>query len=561
MTLHELLTAIARPVFRAGAIILVLLAMMSPANGASTGPEDIAFSQSQAAVEAYDFVEVSIHVKALHVRNPFTDAKVEGNFGKAGHQPIFVRGFCDSEDGSVYRIRFMPNEPGEYTYQITFSEENFTQAQRGAFRATDGHRKGIVRVDPKYLWHFVWEGTGQHYFYNGTTAFYLMAWKDEHVIRAAIDRLSSLEVNRLRVLLTGRSSMYWGEPIVPSGEFRPYLNAWVAARPFSIDNPGFDYTRFNVEYFQKFERMLTYARSKDMVISVIMDWNDSKVHPAALSEDEQRYYRYAAARLAAFANITWDLGDDISEYRSLAWSHEMGTRLVEEWDSYHHLGTDHPTDNTQQDRASAWFGFTSFQRWERPLHDWMLNQRKLQATTGRIIPQTDEEYGYEDHYPAWTPNHPDQQSADADRRAAWEMSMAGTYQTTGETAKEGTGVWPDTGGGWVDGRGDDRMVMLRGYAHMVDFFTSFDWWKTNPDDAMVTPGNMCLADPGKTYAVYLPKGERVTVQLAPGIYGAKWFNPRTGLSTDLPDALGPTWTSSQPADDADWAILLIRRNN
>jgi hypothetical protein len=44
--------------------------------------------------------------------------------------------------------------------------------------------------------------------------------------------------------------------------------------------------------------------------------------------------------------------------------------------------------------------------------------------------------------------------------------MAGAYQTTGETAKRGTGVWPDTGGGWVNGRGDDSMEMLNGMAHM-----------------------------------------------------------------------------------------------
>jgi hypothetical protein len=38
----------------------------------------------------------------------------------------------------------------------------------------------------------------------------------------------------------------------------------------------------------------------------------------------------------------------------------------------------------------------------------------------------------------------------------WEIAMAGCYQTTGETANRGTGVPPDTGGGWVSGRGDTR---------------------------------------------------------------------------------------------------------
>jgi hydrogenase maturation protease len=44
----------------------------------------------------------------------------------------------------------------------------------------------------------------------------------------------------------------------------------------------------------------------------------------------------------------------------------------------------------------------------------------------------------------------------------------------GESARRGTNIWPDTGG-WIDGRGDDTMVMLKGYAHMVDFFTKKTW--------------------------------------------------------------------------------------
>jgi hypothetical protein len=70
------------------------------------------------------------------------------------------------------------------------------------------------------------------------------------------------------------------------------------------------------------------------------------------------------------------------------------------------------------------------------------------------------------------------------RRTAWDIAMAGAYGTTGESARRGTGIWPDTGGGWVNGRGDDTMTMLAGYAHMVDFFTSFEWWKTEPHDEL-----------------------------------------------------------------------------
>lgn len=537
---------------------LLILGSAAVPRGLEAAPREVSFAQSASSLEAYDFVEVTLNVDAPDVKNPFTDATVTGEFGQAGGKALAVDGFADSADGSVYRIRFMPASAGDYTYSVTYRQGDFTRTHSGSFAASDGRRKGIVRVDPQFPWHFIWEGTGEHYFLNGTTAYLLLGFTDEKVIQASIDRLHRLKVNRMRVLLAGRPSLsLWSEPIIPTDRFRVCLNPWVAERPDSLDNPGFDYSRFNLPYWQKYERMLRYARARDMIISIVLDWNDSKVHPAALSDDEKRYFHYAAARLGAFSNLNWDLGDDISAFRSLEWSHQMGT-LLEQWDAYHHLATDHPIDNLQQDRTASWFGFTSFQYWPRPLHEWMLNQRKAQAATGRIIPQTDEEYGYEDHYPIWSPSYPDGASADANRRAAWEMAMAGTYQTTGETAKRGTGAWPDTGGGWVNGRGDDSMVMLEGYAHMVDFFTGLPWWRTDPHDELVTAGDFCLAEPGKLYLVYLPMSGKVTVRLEPGEYAANWFNPRSGKTVPLPAANGPEWTSPQAPDDGDWALVLKR---
>src|SRR6266849_8947404 len=353
---------------------------------------EVTFTSSSDKVEAYDFVEVTLAVKKPTAKNPFTDVSITGQFQRESDTPLAVEGFCDSADGSTYRIRFMPAKPGKYTYSVSFRQGDVTRTNSGKFEATDGKRRGVLRVDKDHPCHFLWEGTRDHYFFNGNTAFLLMGWQEEKVIRDALDRQQRLKVNRLRVLLGGgRSSSFWGEPIIPSKEFQAYLAPWVAERPDDPTHPGFDYARFNVAHWQKFERMLRHARGLDLIISVVLDWNDSRVHPAAAGDDERRYFRYAANRLGAFSNITWDLGDDISLYRDLAWSHKMGTYLFES-DPYHHLATDHPVDNKHQDRTAERFGFTSFQEWSRQQHGWMLQQRDAQKKTGRIIPQVNEEY-------------------------------------------------------------------------------------------------------------------------------------------------------------------------
>jgi len=526
---------------------------------ATAAPREVSFSAGAKSVEAYDFAEVTINVAAPDALNPFTDVTILGSFAKAGtSERTNAEGFCDSPDGSVFRIRFMPSAPGDYTYSITFRQGGFEKTSTGAFRATDGRRRGPIRVDPKYPWHFIWQGTGEHYFFNGTTAYWLPGWRDERIIDDSLERLHRLKVNRLRVMLAGAANQFWGEAVMPGDNFTVFLRPWLAEAPESYDHPGIDFTRFNIPYWQKWERMLRFARERDMIISVVLDTPLHGAQAPAGSPDERRYFRYAVARLSAFSNITYDLGDDLDSFRDETWAHQTGT-LIESWDPYEHLATSHPVNPVHQDRAAAWFGFTSIQEWSRRQHALMLEQRQIQLKTGRIIPQTNEEYGYEDHYPRWAPPPPGD-SAETLRQTAWEIAMAGAYGTTGESCRRGTNIWPDTGGGWINGRGDDSMVMLNGYAHMVDFFTSFEWWKTEPHDELVNNGAYCLAKPGNIYAVYLPKGGTVSIKLEPGSYEAKWFNAYTGDTVPLPVFQGPTWTSPEAPGWLDWALLLQRRS-
>jgi hypothetical protein len=108
-----------------------------------------------------------------------------------------------------------------------------------------------VRIDAKHPWHFVWEGTGEHYFFNGTTAYLLLGWDDEATIRACLDRFQRYRINRVRVLLNGRPSYsLWGEPIVPDMGFHLTINPWPARRPDDLSYPAFDYTRFTVPHWQ-----------------------------------------------------------------------------------------------------------------------------------------------------------------------------------------------------------------------------------------------------------------------------------------------------------------------
>ncbi len=539
----------------------------------------VEITTSSKEVACYEFIELTLHVDHPQAENPFTDIAVEGTFGLQGEAPLKVDGFCDSMDGTVFRIRFMPSKPGTYDYLVRYRKGDFEKTQPGSFQARDGKRKGILRVDREFPSHFRWEGTQERYFWNGTTAYWLAGWDDEH-IRQIIDRLDRLRVTRLRAALCGRvqDGRAWFENVFPTAKFSFLLNPWQARNPSSVERPEFDVSRFNVAYWQKWERLLEHARSKDMVVSVIfyVDGSRPGVDPFAKDGrgglDEQRYYRYAIARLAPFANVMWDLANEYRLFRDDGWAEKMGT-FVKQCDPYDHLTSTHGHGDFRFG-GSSWADFAMYQSWdEHGGYDFMLKNRKKQAQTGRMIPQVNEEYGYEDHYPqGWGEDRKaPARSAWNRARLAWEIYLAGGYQTTGERADTGTGWGADSGGGWINGRGDDQMTMLVSYGHIHDFFTGMTWWKLLPDTNLVVsvqrhpdasdkarvPQRAVAARnaEGDLAVVYVADGGVVTLRddLLKDQLKPLWFSPRDGGMRNA-RALRPRVYRTPTADD--WVLLL-----
>jgi hypothetical protein len=512
-------------------------------------------TQSARKVACYDPIEITLTYRNPCPVNPFTHVAMTGSFQDVAGVSTVVDGFCDSPDGTVYRIRFMPRTTGKHRYTVMIKGGGTERKFKGEFAVGPAKLPGPVRTDPDHPWHFVREGTGERYFWNGTTT-YWVAGCDEATIERTLFRLAGLGVNRIRAALAGRveNGRAWFEDVRPTENFSFLMGPWTAQRPDNIEAPGYDVTRFNVAHWRRYEKLLERAREKGIVVSVVMYVDGARpgVDPFRRDpggEDEQRYYRYAVARLAAFSNVMWDVTNEYQLFRDDAWAEKMG-RVLKACDPYGHLVSVHGHGDFHF-RNSPWTDFAMFQSWDEwGGHDFMLNNRKRQAATGRFMPQVNEEYGYEDHYPVgWGQNrkHP-ARCADNRRRLAWGMYMAGGYQTTGERATPM--------GGWINGAGDGSMTMLRGYARIARFFREFEWWKADPHDELVSPGAWCLAEPGKTYAVYLPSGGGVKVKLEPGLYKVRWYDPATGKWNPLGFAAGPEWSLPGVPAGSDRAFLL-----
>jgi hypothetical protein len=531
-------------------LALVALALLA-APPARAEPQ-LTFIAPAARISCFDFVEATIQAHGSAAQNPFTDVTVTGTYGPPGAIPRQVDGFCDAADGTLFRIRFMPTQPGPQAYAITYREGPFARSFQGTFDASDDKKRGLVRIDAEFPTHFRYEGTQERFFWNGTTTYWLAGW-DNDTITQVIDRLDRLKITRIRAALSGRvkDGRAWFEDVFPTAKFSFRLSPWLAKDPASVEQPGHDVTRFDLDYWRKWEHLLAQARAKDMAVSVIfyVDGRRPGTDPFGKEgmggPEEQRYYRYAIARFAPYCNVMWDLANEYRLFRDDAWAEKMGA-FVKDTDPYHHLTSTHGHGDFRFGKSS-WADFAMYQSWDEwGGYEFMLQNRQQQAALGRVIPQVNEEYGYEDHYPkGWGENRTaPARAAQTRARIAWEIYLAGGYQTTGERANQGTGSGPDTGGGWINGRGDDQMTMLQLYGHIYDFFTSITWWKLQPDTNLVVafqpaaPGTektkprtyAARSAEGDLAAVYVPGGGVVTLKddLLKDQLKPLWFSPRDG---------------------------------
>lgn len=500
------------------------------------------FVPSAREVEVYDVFEVEVRLPAPS-GNPFVDASLRGRFQRAGEPALDVDGFWD---GDVFRVRFMPSRFGEHVYALTLNAFGRTYEDKGRFKAKEGRRRGPVRVDKVYPWHFVWEGTGERFLWNSTTAYGLLGLDDARM-KEAVDRLAALRINRIRTGLTWRTR-----------DMFPPFGPWAAERPVDVENPGYDVKRFDLDFWSKAERLLRHAREKDVAVCLVfyVDGARKGTDPFGASgmggEDEKRYYRYAVARLGAYSNVMWDLANEYRLFRNDLWAETMGA-FVKEVDPYDHLSSAQGHGDFRF-HASAWADYASYRSWdEEGGHGFMLQARRAQAASGRIMPQVNEEYGFEDHYPVgWGGDRkPPARNAESRRRIAWGIAMAGGHQTTGERASK-------AGGGWINGRGDAAMTMLVGYARLASFLAAVEAWRLEPHDELARNEAYCLAEPGRRYVLYQPEGRAATLLLEPGRYKVRRFDPRTGAWSDLPPVEGARWTAPEAPAPDDWAFVLDR---
>ena len=387
-------------------------------------------------VEQWDVFEVSL--KGPDAGNPFLDVRLTATFTN-GAVTKDVAGFYDG--GGVYRIRFMPEQAGEWRYETQSNRWELT-GRSGVFRVAppspDNH--GPVRVFNTY--HFAY-ADGTPYRPVGTTAYswtHRTAEMEEQTLRTLADS----PFNKLRMAVFPQAH---GTKHMPPSRW-----------PFQGTPPrDWDFTRFNPEFFQHLEQRIAQLRDLGIECDLILfhpydddlEWGFETMD----AETDDRYLRYVVARLAAYRNVWWSMGNEYDFLRTKTeadWDRYF--QVVQAADPYDHLRSIH-NGRLIYNHTKPWVTHVSIQ-------NGMATEEAGRAQLYRDVyrkPIVYDELKYEgDHELRWA-----QLDGPEMVHRFWSCTVAGTYGGHSEFfADEREIVWL-AHGGVLKGESPPRLAFLR----------------------------------------------------------------------------------------------------
>jgi Domain of unknown function (DUF5060)/Protein of unknown function (DUF4038)/Domain of unknown function (DUF5605) len=256
--------------------------------------------------------------------NPFTDVRLSATF-TLGYRSIPVQGFYDG-DGQ-YRIRFMPDTQGEWSY-VTESSAPELADKSGQFAcaAPLPGAHGPVRVRNSF--HFGY-ADGTPFFPFGTTCY---AWvhQSESLQEQTLKTLSAAPFNKIRMCVFPKSYEYnHNEP-----PFYPFVRSASGVS---------DFTRPNPEFFRHLEKRIGDLRAlgieSDLILFHPYDrWGYSTMSRGA----DELYLRYVLARFSAYRNIWWSMANEYDLMRAKSTEDfDRYFQLVQQEDPVGHLRSIH----------------------------------------------------------------------------------------------------------------------------------------------------------------------------------------------------------------------------
>ena len=374
--------------------------------------------------------------------NPFVDVTFGARFALE-HRNVEVAGFYDGN--GVYRVRFSPDTVGNWSFVTTGSARELA-GHSGSFDCVAASVGNRGPVGTAHQFHFQY-ADGTPYFPFGTTC-YSYGFIGEPLHRTTLENLQQAGFNKVRMCLLPK----------PLGQQKPVAMPFERIGPAQQENLAdngesgekFDLTRFNPAYFQHVEQRIQDLMAANIEADVILFHPyDAWGFKSMGEEADDRYLRYAVARLSAYRNVWWSIANEYDLVKSKSMTDwDRFFRIVQQCDPYSRLRSIHHS-RVVYDHSKPWCTHASLQE-----YDFDKSAERLAAWNKPIIY---DEIQYEGNIARRWGNL----SAEEMTHRFWRAIVNGVYATHGETfmTTNGEPVWSDAG--TLHGTSPARITFLR----------------------------------------------------------------------------------------------------
>lgn len=371
--------------------------------------------------------------------NPFMDVELSAVFAKED-ETVRVPGFYDGK--GIYRIRFSPQEQGEWIYH-TESNASGLSGKRGKLLCVPatGNNHGPVQIVNTFYLQYA---DGTPYYAVGTTAYQWTSVKQK-IQSKTLQTLAKAPFNKIRMCVFPKSYRY-------GNDTEPWMY------PFRREGEENDLTAPNFEFFRNFDQRVAQLQEMGIQADVILFHPyDAWGYCAMGKEMNARYVRYMIARLSAYRNVWWSLANewDVPEIKEAIDWEGIGTLLQQE-DPHQRFRGIHNWYNSEDhfyDHSRPWITHVSAQT-SQFYHAIRWRDRYQK-------PLLFDEMRYEGDVPSGWGNL----SAEEMVSYFWMAGLSGGYGTHGDTyrneADDSTEVRWWAKGGTLPGKSPDRIAFFR----------------------------------------------------------------------------------------------------
>jgi len=541
--------------------------------------------------------------------NPFRNYRLNVTFVK-GKKRYVVPGYYAADGnsgqtsataGNKWRVHFVPDEVGRWSYTATFcTGANIATGNepgsavafdcvKGNFNisATDktgsDHRaKGLLKYVGKH--YLLFAETGEYFLKGGADS------PENFLGYADFDNTyDSGELKREGEAAGGKFLHRYaphikdwrpGDPTWKNGKGKGIIGAlnYLASKsmnsvyflPYNIDGgdgkdvwpwiePGEKF-RFDCSKLDQWEIVFSHMDKLGLMLHIITQEqeNDQGLDGGELGPQRRLYYRELIARFAHHLALVWNLGEENTNTDA---QRKAFCRYIKDLDPYDHPIVCHTFPGKYDEVYNPLLGYEYFDGPSLQTNDTHVQTLKWldrSGSAGRRWFVCLDEIG-----PAHTGVKPDKDDYWHDevrKKHLWGNLMAG-----------GAGVEWYFGYKFAhndlnceDWRSREHLWDMTRYA--LDFFRRYLPFTemAHHDELTSAKDDYCFAEPGRTYAIYLPAGGTTSLDLGnkSGTFWVQWYNPRTGGKLQKGTVAeitgpGPVGIGQPPQkDDKDWVALI-----